>query len=161
MCDRDRHLLAQASAYPRHGLRPAVSVSSKPIRPAAMTFARAAPGASTRLAAVACTERPSSDAGPQLICAYEPPPADLSINQAAARRTALSLPDGSRPTACSDTTSFRRASCRARCASVHIVPLSQTTIITAGSDRDQADRPTQTGSKHPGLLQATEKSFTA
>src|SRR4051812_20372437 len=46
----------------------------------------------------------------------------------------------------SDTISFRRASCRARCASVHIVPLSQTTIVTAGSDRDQPHRPTQTGS---------------
>src|SRR3954464_2660953 len=51
------------------------------------------------------------------------------------------------PTACSDTISFRRASCRARCASVHIFPLNQTTIVTAGSDRDQAHRPTQTGSK--------------
>src|SRR4051812_10796454 len=51
------------------------------------------------------------------------------------------------PTACSDTISFRRASCRARCASVHIVPLNQTTIVTAGSDRDQAHRPTQTGSE--------------
>src|SRR3954466_6650782 len=50
-------------------------------------------------------------------------------------------------TAFNDTISFRRASWRARCASVHIVPLSQTTIVTAGSDRDQAHRPTQTGSK--------------
>src|SRR6476620_11766926 len=50
-------------------------------------------------------------------------------------------------TACSDTISFRRASCRARCASVHICPLSQTTMVTAGSDRDQPHSPTQTGSK--------------
>src|SRR3954452_21049317 len=51
------------------------------------------------------------------------------------------------PTACSDTTSFRRASCRARCTSVHIFPLRQTTIVTAASDRDQPHRPTQTGSQ--------------
>src|SRR4051812_29549646 len=51
------------------------------------------------------------------------------------------------PTAFIDTISFRRASCRARCASVHIVPLSQTTMVTAGSDRDQPHRPTQTGSQ--------------
>src|SRR5215217_83412 len=41
------------------------------------------------------------------------------------------------PTAFNDTISFRRASCRARCASVHIGPLSQPTMFTAGSDRDQ------------------------
>src|SRR4051812_7646710 len=56
------------------------------------------------------------------------------------------------PTAFNDTISFRRASCRARCASVHIVPLSQTTIVTAGSDRDQPHRPTQTGSEALELL---------
>ena len=48
------------------------------------------------------------------------------------------------------TKSFRRASCRARCASVHILPLSQITIVTAGSDRDQPNRPTQTGSDKIG-----------
>src|SRR3954451_5822947 len=55
-----------------------------------------------------------------------------------------------------DTISFRRASWRARCASIHIFPLSQTTMVTAGSDRHQPHRPTQTGSKpdtdHPMLI---------
>ena len=51
------------------------------------------------------------------------------------------------PTAFIDTISFRRASCRARCASVHILSPIQTTMVTAGSDRDQPDRPTQTGSQ--------------
>src|SRR4029078_5603324 len=50
-------------------------------------------------------------------------------------------------TAFNDTISFRRASWRARCASVHICPLTQTTKITVGSDRDQPNRPTQTGSE--------------
>ena len=40
------------------------------------------------------------------------------------------------PTAFIDTISFRRASCRARCASVHILSPIQTTMVTAGSDRD-------------------------
>src|SRR3954453_1246196 len=44
------------------------------------------------------------------------------------------------------TQSLSGARHAARCASVHIVPLNQTTIVTAGSDRDQAHRPTQTGS---------------
>ena len=50
-------------------------------------------------------------------------------------------------TAFNDTISFRRASCRARCAWVHILPLSQTTMVTVGSDGDPAHRPTQTGSQ--------------
>jgi hypothetical protein len=42
---------------------------SKPIRPAAMTHARVAQDESARLAAGACTGRPSSDVGPQFTCA--------------------------------------------------------------------------------------------
>src|SRR3954454_5562985 len=44
-------------------------------------------------------------------------------------------------TAFNDTISFRRASCRARCASVHILPLSQTTMVTGGSDRGRHTGP--------------------